>query len=126
MLRSFPLTSAGPRNSFSQASAPAFRPSNNTTATTYPRSQRFGPNGQPIPESTTPTGPRGGRRPTEASLERERGPHPAIADLAKPIEGGQKLDPIVDRTKLHKLEDEAEKLRRIIDEKEARTRKSLR
>ena len=36
------------------------------------------------------------------------------------------MEPIVDRTKLSKLEEEAEKLRKQIDEKEARKRKSLR
>jgi len=36
------------------------------------------------------------------------------------------MEPIVDRTKLDKLEAEAEKLRRIIDEKESKKRKSLR
>ena len=49
-----------------------------------------------------------------------------MADLAQPIEGGQKLEPLIDRSKLDKLEGEAEKLRRIIDEKEAKKRKSLR
>ena len=117
---------SGPRGSVSQAAAPAFRPSNNSSATTYPRSQRFAANGQPIPESSTPTGPRAGRRPTEPGVERERGPHPAIADLSKPIAGGSKAEPIIDRTKLDKLEAEAEKLRRIIDEKESKKRKSLR
>jgi len=36
------------------------------------------------------------------------------------------MESIVDRTKLDKLEAEAEKLRRIIDEKESKKRKSLR
>ena len=119
---------AGPRNSFSQAgSAPAFRPSNNSTATTYPRSQRFGPGGQPLPESTTPTGPRAARRPTEPALDRRSsGPHLAIADLPKPIEGGKRAEPLADRTRLDKLQEEAEKLRKAIDEKEKRNRKGLR
>ena len=54
---------SGPRGSFSSGTgAPppqTFRQSNNSTATTYPRSQRFGPGGQPVPESPrsgTPTG----------------------------------------------------------------------
>lgn len=117
---------SGPRQSASQASPPLFRQTSNTTATTYPRTQRFAPNGQPISESSTPTGPRASRRPTEPNIERERGPHPAIADLPQPIEGGQKLEPLVDRTKLDKLEEEAERLRRIINEKEAKKRKGLR
>lgn len=53
-------------------------------------------------------------------------PHPALADLPKIIEGGQKAEPFIDQSKLHKLEDEAEKLRKAIDEKETRKRKSLR
>jgi uncharacterized membrane protein (DUF106 family) len=46
--------------------------------------------------------------------------------LPKPIEGGQKAEPLVDRTKLDKLQDEAEKLRKVIEEKEAKKRKGLR
>ncbi|KAK5120145.1 hypothetical protein LTR85_006626 [Meristemomyces frigidus] len=121
---------AGPRGSFSGPQAPAFRQGNNSTATTYPRSQRFAPNGQPIPDgpsSTPPTGPRAGRRPTEPALDRRvSGPHPAIADLPKIIEGGQKAEPLVDNTRLNKLQEEAEKLRKQIEEKETRKRKSLR
>lgn len=36
------------------------------------------------------------------------------------------MEPLVDTTKLEKLQAEAEELRRIIDEKEAKKRKSLR
>lgn len=107
------------------------------TATTYPRTQRFGPNGQPVPDesprSGTPTGPRLARRTTESALDTSysnhapanKGPHPAIADLPTPIPGGQKAEPLIDRTKLDILENEAEKLRRIIDEKEAKKRKAV-
>lgn len=49
-----------------------------------------------------------------------------LAELPKVIEGGQKMEPLVDRTKLSKIEAEAETLRKQIDEKEARKRKSLR
>jgi hypothetical protein len=42
------------------------------------------------------------------------------------VEGGKKLEPLVDRTKLVALEEEAEKLRRQLGEKEIRNRKSLR
>lgn len=115
----------GPRGGYSQA-PPLFRQSSsNTSATTYPRTQRFAPNGQPIPDSsssTTPTGPRSSRRDGPA----ERGPHPALADLPKPIEGGKRLESLVDRSKLDKLEEDAERLRRIIDEKEAKKRKAVR
>lgn len=54
------------------------------------------------------------------------GPHPAIADLPKIIEGGQKAEPLVDLSRLSKLQEEAEKLRKQIEEKEARKRKGLR
>jgi hypothetical protein len=46
--------------------------------------------------------------------------------LPQIIEGGKKLDPLVDRSKLMLLEEEAEKLRKQIEEKETRNRKSLR
>lgn len=49
-----------------------------------------------------------------------------LAELPKVVEGGQRMEPVVDLTKLHKLQEEAEKLRKIIDEKEAKKRKSLR
>lgn len=52
--------------------------------------------------------------------------HPAIADLPKPIDGGQKAEPLIDRTKLDRLQEEAEKLRKAIDEKEAKQRRGLR
>lgn len=53
-------------------------------------------------------------------------PHPAIADLPKIVEGGQKAEPLVDMTRLNKLQEEAEKLRKQIQEKEAKSRKGLR
>jgi hypothetical protein len=46
--------------------------------------------------------------------------------LPKIIDGGQKAEPLIDRSKLDKLEDEAEKLRKQIEERESRKRKSLR
>lgn len=131
---------AGPRGSLSQAGPPplTFRPSNNSTATTYPRSQRFAPNGQPIPDgpsSTPPTGPRAGRGPPSAPAaataddhRRVSAPavHPAMSNLPKVIEGGQSADALVDDTRLRKLQEESERLRRQIEEKEQKKRKSLR
>ncbi|TKA70886.1 hypothetical protein B0A55_08096 [Friedmanniomyces simplex] len=86
-------TPAGPRGSFSQqgpaaatalpAGPQGFRSSSNSTATTYPRSQRFAPNGQPIPD----------------------GPSPSQAAMSP---------------------NNAEKLRQIIEQKEARKRKGIR
>jgi len=153
-------TPAGPRSaSFTQqspASAAAassssagpqgFRPSSNSTATTYPRSQRFAPNGQPIPDwpspsqqtaispgnNGPPSGPRGlgSRRPTEPNFQaRVAVPavHPALTSLPKPIpDGGAKAAPLVDTSRLSKLQDEAEKLRLVIEQKEARKRKGVR
>ena len=96
-------------------------------APTGPRNQRFTNGDTPMPDA--PTGPKAARRPTEPNIP--TGPaasrtHPALLDLPKIIEGGVKAEPLVDRTKLDRLEDEAERLRRQIDEKEARKRKSLR
>ena len=131
----------GPRGSFSSHSQgptpPAFRQGNNSTATTYPRSQRFAPNGQPIPDGLSPapvpTGPRAGRRPTEPSVSTDYRPsprapavHPALSDLPKIVDGGQKAEPLIDTAKLAKLQEEAEKLRRQIDEREQKKRKSMR
>ena len=67
----------------------------------------------------------GPTRPTGPRASRSDRPHPAIADLPQPIEGGQKAEPLVDRTKLDKLQEEAEKLRKAIEEKETRKRKGL-
>jgi hypothetical protein len=164
---------AGPRGSFSQQQAPhaspplgpgaGFRQSSNATTTTFPRSQRFAPNGQPIPDGPSgsqqqqsphtptapsagapPSGPRLGRRPTEPHASIPSGPrnsiptgpasatpsapavHPAISSLPTLVPGGQKADPIIDNSRLLKLQEDAEKLRKVIEEKEARRRKSLR
>ncbi|KAK5155466.1 hypothetical protein LTS14_005727 [Recurvomyces mirabilis] len=148
----------GPRGSFGQSQAPpvqasgppsgpgGFRQSNNNSTTTYPRTQRFAPNGAPIPDgppqqqsrdsattSTTavpPSGPRLSRRPTEPALTTQQpkppGIHPSLSDLPAIIPGGQKADPLVDLTRLQKLQDEAEKLRRDIEVKEERKRRNLR
>ena len=42
------------------------------------------------------------------------------------IEGGQKAEPLVDRTRLEKLQEESERLRKAIEAKEAQKRKHLR
>ncbi|EME85770.1 uncharacterized protein MYCFIDRAFT_131639 [Pseudocercospora fijiensis CIRAD86] len=67
---------------------------------------------------TVPTGPSG-----NSSASRV---HPALAELPKIVEGGQKMEPVVDRSKLNKLEDEAERLRKQIEDKETKKRRSLR
>ena len=117
---------SGPRNSFAQAPAPVFRQSSNVSATTYPRSQRFTPSNDSVSDSPT-SAPKPVRRPTEPSSTTPVAPrpHPVIADLPKIIEGGQKADPLIDRSKLNKLEEESEKLRKQIEERETRRRRTL-
>lgn len=85
---------------------------------TYPRTTRFGPSGAPLP-----TGPKSdvvntafGGKPINAYL----------ADLPRIVEGGLKAPELYDRGRLDKLEDEAEKLRRVIEDKQARKRRGLR
>lgn len=125
---------SGPRGSFSQSPATpsgpgaAFRPNsinNGSSATTYPRTQRFAPNGTPIPDGPSASGalsgPRGGS--TRTSVPRV---HPSISDLPKVVDGGQKADPVVDMSRLAKLQQEAEELRKIIEAKEGKRRKGLR
>ncbi|KAK4631136.1 hypothetical protein CLAFUW4_03035 [Fulvia fulva] len=125
---------SGPRGSFSQAQAPSpvfSRQSSMSTSTpvapTGPRGQRFANGDTPMPDA--PTGPKAARRPTEPNIP--TGPaasriHPALLDLPKIVEGGIKAEPLIDRTKLTRLENEAERLREQIDEKEQKKRKSLR
>lgn len=127
---------SGPRGSFSHAAAPpsSFRQGSNSTATTYPRTMKFGPGGQPLPDA--PTGPRAGRDSAPyASSDHPRhpsaagnpsGPHQALSDLPKIVPGGVKMDSLVDRSRADRLEEEAERLRRVIEEKSARKRKSVR
>lgn len=64
------------------------------------------------------------RRPSLTSVTPQL--HPAIADLPKIIPGGQRAEPLVDETRINKLEEEAEKLRKIIEEKQSKLRKSVR
>lgn len=75
-----------------------------------------------------PTGPKGARRPTEAIVVTPTANrvHPAIAELPKVVEGGQRAEPVVDRSKIKKLEEDAERLRRELADRETRNRKSTR
>ncbi|EUC33697.1 hypothetical protein COCCADRAFT_4819 [Bipolaris zeicola 26-R-13] len=89
---------SGPRGSSSGPGgaapfAPSFRGSNNSTATTYPRTMRF---------------------------------RDHLADLPKEIPGGQKAPEMYDKSKILKLEAEAQKLRELIDKKEDAKRQKLR
>lgn len=119
---------SGPRSSFSQVPPPTFRQNSSSAAATptQPRAQRFANGDSAAPE--VPTGPKAARAPPTgpAAAAPVNRPHPALADLPKIIDGGQKAEPLVDRSKLTRLEDEAEKLRKQIEDKETRKRKSLR
>lgn len=77
------------------------------------------------------------RRPTEPTIVPsgpardvrrvvENGVHPAMRDLPEIIPNGKKMLPPVDQTRLNKLEEEAERLRKLTQEKDVKKRKSLR
>lgn len=147
---------SGPRGSFSSQGPPTpFRQNSNATATTYPRTQRFAGNGAPSQDpptgpraSSTSVAQQPYRRPTEPSiptgpassstnnLPPPTGPaarrrdsdnvHPALRDLPKIIPGGQKASPVIDRSRLDKLGEETERLRKAIEERETKKRKVLR
>lgn len=76
---------------------------------------------RPSSKSGPPSGP---------ANERMRDPrddiHPALRDLPEIIPNGKKLAPIVDQTRLHRLEEESERLRRLVVEKDAKKRRNLR
>jgi hypothetical protein len=60
--------------------------------------------------------------------EFDRGPKPGntyLADLPRVVPGGVKAPELYDRGRLNKLEDEAEKLRQVIEDKQERKRKGL-
>lgn len=86
---------------------------------TYPRTQRFAPNGAPLPSGpkadTVNGGFGNGGKPVNAYL----------ADLPRIVDGGIKAPELYDRGRLDKLEDEAERLRRVIEDKQAHKRKGL-
>ncbi|GAB7354812.1 hypothetical protein MBLNU459_g5202t2 [Dothideomycetes sp. NU459] len=89
-----------------------------SSSATYPRTTRFAPNGAPIPDA-----PRAGA----ASVGYDRKPSNSyLNDLPRIIEGGQKAPSLYDHSRLDKLEEEAERLRRAIDDKQLRKRKGLR
>ena len=96
------------------------------------RTQRFGPKApQPDPSPAAAPGARVPRRPTGPMSHAEPAPppprpHPALADLPRFVAGGHKMEPVADYTKLERLQEEAEKLRKLIDEKETKKRKQLR
>ncbi|KAL1306573.1 hypothetical protein AAFC00_005258 [Neodothiora populina] len=110
----------GPRSSFSQG--PGFRPNAAPPSTNFQRTSRFGPNNGPIP-----SGPRADMAAPSGFNENGRKPsNPHLADLPRIIEGGQKAPDLYDRSRVDRLENEAESLRRAIDEKQMKKRKGLR
>lgn len=111
---------SGPRGLNSHPPPPPFRGGAHSSSNTYPRTTRFGPNGVPLP-----SGPKA--ETTNGGFERGAKPVNAyLSDLPRLIEGGLKAPELYDRGRLDKLEDEAEKLRRVIEDKQARKRRGLR
>lgn len=53
-------------------------------------------------------------------------PNPYLTDLPRIIDGGQKAPDQYDRSRVARLEDEAEKLRLAIEEKQSKSRRGLR
>ncbi|KAH0271647.1 hypothetical protein KCU91_g7236, partial [Aureobasidium melanogenum] len=113
---------SGPRGSISaQVPPPPFRGGAYTSGT-YPRTTRFAPNGAPLPSGPKADIVMGGMG------EFDRGAKPGnayLADLPRIVDGGVKAPELYDRGRLNKLEDEAEKLRQVIEDKQARKRKGL-
>ncbi|QIX01493.1 hypothetical protein AMS68_007010 [Peltaster fructicola] len=52
--------------------------------------------------------------------------HPALRGLPEPVPNGKKLAPVVDRSRMEKLEEETERLRKLVQEKEPKKRKNFR
>lgn len=71
--------------------------------------------------STIPTGPSFSHAPPAPS-----GPHPALRNLPQIVPGGEKLPSLADRTRLDKIAEETERLRKAIEVKEEKKRKALR
>jgi hypothetical protein len=89
---------------------------------TYPRTTRFAANGAPLPSGPKADIIMGGM----GGFDRGAKPVNAyLADLPRIIDGGIKAPELYDRGRLDKLEDEAEKLRLVIEDKQARKRKGL-
>lgn len=87
----------------------------------YPRNNRFGPNAGNIP-----SGPKADVTASAAYVDRSRKPsNPYLADLPRLVDGGQKAPELYDRTRVDRLEDEAEKLRRVIEDKQLKKRRGL-
>ncbi|CZT20023.1 uncharacterized protein RCC_05880 [Ramularia collo-cygni] len=110
---------SGPRGSFAATAPPGPSRQNSIVAPpAFPRA----------PVVDAPTGPKAGRRPPlePAAMLNKPQVHPAIADLPKIVEGGIKAEPLTERSKLGKLEEEAERLRRQIEDRETRKRKNMR
>ncbi|KAI5207639.1 hypothetical protein AUEXF2481DRAFT_1936 [Aureobasidium subglaciale EXF-2481] len=114
---------SGPRGSMGpHGPAASFRGGAHSSGT-YPRTTRFAPNGAPLPSGPKADIVMGGMG------EDDRGVKPVnvyLADLPRIVDGGIRAPELYDRGRLNKLEDEAEKLRQVIEDKQARKRKGLR
>ena len=86
---------------------PSFR-GNNSSSTTYPRTQRFNTKAD-----------------TGSSSARTNGPEQYLADLPEIVPGGKKFPDSYDTSKINRLEEEARKLREAIAEKESKVRQSI-
>ncbi|KAK4986907.1 hypothetical protein LTR28_001938 [Elasticomyces elasticus] len=84
---------------------------------------RFGPNGEALPQtsdrresSSRPSAPQASRSSAQAHLN----------DLPRITPGGEKAPQLYDSSRAERLEEEAERLRKAIEEKQTRKRKGLR
>lgn len=102
----------------------------NSYSNTYtpggPRGSVSGPS--PSGPGPTPFAPpfRGSSNSTSTTYPRTQRFGNHLADLPKEVPGGQKAPDMYDKSKLSRLEEEAEKLRAIIDQKETVKRQKLR
>jgi len=71
-----------------------------------------------------PSAPRG--RSFGGPVVAERKVNLYLASLPIVIEGGQRAPDLYDRSRLDKLEEDAERLRKLVDEKQVRKRRGLR
>lgn len=78
---------------------------------------------RPTEPSTIPSGPASDRQ--RESRRTDDAVHPALRGLPEIVPGGKKLPPVVDRSRLAKLEEDSDKLRRAVYDVEIQKRKSL-
>ncbi|GAB7340681.1 hypothetical protein MBLNU457_7071t1 [Dothideomycetes sp. NU457] len=145
---SAPRGAPPPRGGYSSRGdfAPRGRGSYSTTfrgrgAFSGPPPRTYPPNTTPssTTDDTTPTAPPSGPRASlnripsttrgrgfGPALDRKPGINPYLASLPIILDGGQRAPDLYDRNRLDKLEEDAERLRRLVDEKQVRKRRGLR